>query len=338
MALEKNHIVSKRNVLNELRANNMTLQELRFFCIYLGKINPDDLSTRVVRFSISEFQKIMDFDKLRIDYLKLVARRLLAKVVSVPLDEDGSFTAFQLFKRCTVNVNKFNEWYIEIDAHDDALPLMFDFKKQYFTYHLWNALRLKSANQLRMYEILKQYEKVGVRTVSVEELKELLGISQKEYCRYGDFREKVIDICQEALKDNTDIYFTYKPIRGKGRGSKIQFLRFTILKNKDYVDQLSLEDYIDPPIEPEKSEQPNDELTRKLSFWGEACNNEFSPAEIQVFYNLLIKILSPNQLKSDTEVYDYLKLKYDEFLLQTEKTKIIHRFKYMKKMIEAALN
>ena len=54
-------IVQKRNVLNELRANNLTLQELRFFSIYLSKINPRDTSTRIVRFKLSEFQKIMNF-------------------------------------------------------------------------------------------------------------------------------------------------------------------------------------------------------------------------------------------------------------------------------------
>ena len=52
-------IVQKRNVLNELRANNLTLQELRFFTIYLSKINPYDKSTRTVKFSLSEYQKII---------------------------------------------------------------------------------------------------------------------------------------------------------------------------------------------------------------------------------------------------------------------------------------
>lgn len=33
-------IVQKQNILNEIRSNNLTLQELRFFSIYLSKINP----------------------------------------------------------------------------------------------------------------------------------------------------------------------------------------------------------------------------------------------------------------------------------------------------------
>lgn len=38
----------------------MTIQELRFFSIYLSKINPDKLETRIVRFSLTYFQKIIE--------------------------------------------------------------------------------------------------------------------------------------------------------------------------------------------------------------------------------------------------------------------------------------
>ena len=67
--LYKKAIVQKRNILNELRSNNMTLQELRFFSIYLSKINPRDVSTRVVRFPLSDFQKIMEQFLLKYDRL-----------------------------------------------------------------------------------------------------------------------------------------------------------------------------------------------------------------------------------------------------------------------------
>ena len=50
-------IVQKRNVLNELRKNSMSLQELRFFSIYLSKINSRDISTRIVRFSLEDFKR-----------------------------------------------------------------------------------------------------------------------------------------------------------------------------------------------------------------------------------------------------------------------------------------
>jgi plasmid replication initiation protein len=147
----------------------MLLQELRFFSIYLAKINSNDLATRVVRFPLEDFRKIMDFDRLNLQLLKETANSLLQKIVHIPT-ESGGFIAFQLFKECVVEKDANGEWYVEIDAHDKALPLMFEFKEKYFSYKLWNALNLKSKNQLRMFEILKQYEKKGERTLLLEEL------------------------------------------------------------------------------------------------------------------------------------------------------------------------
>ena len=214
-------IVQKRNVLNELRSNNMTLQELRFFSIYLARINPFDISTRAVRFPVEDFRKIMGFGRLNLNQLKESTDSLLSKIVHVP-DEQGGFLSFTLFKRCRVSHDSNREWFVEIDASDDALPLMFDFKNKYFKYALWNALRLKSPNQVRMYEILKQYEGLGKREITVIELRELLGISKTEYADrtgWSNFKKKVLDSCKEALEQTTDICYTYE--RGKvGKGGK----------------------------------------------------------------------------------------------------------------------
>lgn len=339
MAIKRNYLVKKRNVLNELRANNMTIQELRFFSIYLSKINPDKLETRIVRFSLSDFQKIMDFGKLNISQLKNTTNSLLSKVVNVRT-ETGGYSAFQLFKECRVDIDNNTEWYVEIDAHDKALPLMFEFKNRYFSYQLWNALRLKSANQLRMYEILKQYEKIGERIICVEELKELLGIDKKEYQRFDNFKVYVLDSCQEALKKYTDIKFNYEPYGKKGRGGKVLTLKFTIQKNESYENPLSLEQFINLEEQSHESEADlfEQQFQEKLEFLNQACNNEFSIPELTVIYNLLIKILPYNLSKEDIELYNYIKRKYDELNWRASYTKITHRFNYLKKVLEAEAN
>lgn len=260
--------VEKRNVLNELRSNNMTVQELRFFSIYLSKIDPWDKSTRVVRFPLSDFQRIMEFGRLNIGQLKASTDSLLCKIVHIP-DERGGFRSFQLFKECCVSQDDNGEWYVEIDAHDRALPLMFDFKNRYFEYELWNALRLKSTNQVRMYEILKQYEKLGKRELTVTELRELLGVASKEYSGrtgWSDFRKYVLDSCQQALKETTDICYTYK--RGKtGKGGKWLSIVFHIEKNTEYVDQLTLDEFIEQQPEPEPIAADQDEFEGQVSFF-----------------------------------------------------------------------
>lgn len=236
--IKKDNVIEKRNVLNEVRRNSMTLTELRFFTIYLSRINPRDVNTRIVKFKLDEFKKIMGIEKMNITSLKNAAVGLLEKTVTIP-NERGGFSAFQLFKRATVDQNERGEWYIEFDAHDEALPLMFEFQRDYFTYQLWNALRLRSVNQLRMYEILKQYERIGQRTLEVSELRELLGIRPGEYPRWDNFKERVLDACQRALAESTDITYTYE--RGRaGRGGKWLSIIFHIQKNDKYIDQLSL--------------------------------------------------------------------------------------------------
>ena len=247
-------IVEKRNILNAVRSNSMTLQELRFFSIYLSKINPWDKSTRVVRFPLDDFRRIMGLGAgENIAHFRYIIRHILQQVVEVPNEKGTGYTAFQLFKQAEVAKDDNDEWYVEFDAHDKALPLMFDFKNKYFKYELWNALRLKSPNQVRMYEILKQYEGLGKRELTVKELRELLGIGKNEYTDrtgWSNFKKKVLDSCQQALKETTDICYTYE--RGKvGKGGKWLSVVFHIEKNKDYVDRLTLDEFIAQQPSPE---------------------------------------------------------------------------------------
>jgi plasmid replication initiation protein len=359
------YLVQKRHVLNEIRANHMTLQELRFFSIYLSRINKDKpLETRVVRFPLEDFQKIMDLVRLDIGYMKRVTNSLLCKVVNVP-NERGGYSGFQLFKECTVDTDdRTGEWYVEIDAHDKALPLMFEFKDKYLQYQLWNALRLSSANQLRMYEILKQYEKIGHRVLTVEELKDFLGIGKAEYPRFGDFKTHVLSVCQKALAERTDIKFTYESHGKKGLGGKILALKFKIEKNDDYIDQMNLDmyttakedatvidaedvpsevddiiDIAEASIESEdtidSSDEPVSDIYReRIEFFRSACNNEFSYEDIVTFNDILLKHLPFDTAEDNVACYDYIKRAYNGML---SRDNVKHRLGYTRWYLEDAL-
>jgi len=320
----------------------MTLQELRFFSIYLSRINPNDIETRVVRFPLEDFRLIMELGRLNIEYLKNTTNSLLGKIINIPL-ESGGYEAFQVFKRCKVFLE--NEiWYIEIDAHDQALPLMFDFKEKYFSYKLWNTLKLKSSNQIRMYEILKQYEKIGYRIMTVDYLKMQLGIGEKEYQRFNNLVYRVIEPCKKALEENTDIKFTYEPYGAKGKFGKILELKFNIFKNNCYQDQLTLDEFIEEQkkieIHPEDEKRESTEISRydsRISFMQEACNNEFSKEEIIVLYNAAHKILPDSDFHDDLTLFHFFKDKYDELNMRSKKSNIKYRFNYLKKIFDAEI-
>ena len=338
MKIKVKNLIEKKNVLNEMRANStsMTLQEQRFFLIYLSKINSRDISTRIVRFPMDEFKAIMDLGRLNISSLEKATDRLLQKIVKVPYNE--GWEKFQLFKKCRLDKDDIGDWYIEIDAHDDALPLMFEFKDKYFTYKLSNILRLKSINQQRMYEILKQYEKIGSRIFGVDELKELLFIGKDEYSYYKDFRVRVLDACQQALKEHTDIKYTYESHGKKGAGGKVLALKFIIEKNEDYTDQLTLAEFIEEQQAADESDLKDDGVyarkpyNERIELLSDACNDEFSTEEIKLIYGLILD--HEAQLSTDAiAIHDYVQRRYQYLNSKAQKKKIPHRFGYLKSLI-----
>lgn len=357
--LKGKYNVTKRNILNEIRSNNMTLQELRLFSIYLSKINPKDISTRVVRFPLDDFCNIMELGKdMNIPHFRMTIRRILQQIVEVPNEKGSGYTAFQLFKQAEVEKDENGEWYVEFDAHDRALPLMFDFKRNFFEYQLWNALRLKSANQIRMYEVLKQWlnkKSSFTKEFSVKELRELLYIAPDDYSGrtgWSDFRKYVLDSCQQALKQHTDLCYTYE--RGKaGRGGKWLTIVFHISKNKDYDGQMVLDEFLPVPEPAPDTLGEDGEFVGQMTFdtltaeqdcgsdelerYAEACERSFKAQDLA----MIDKAIKTHKSAPEglTERVEWLQECYGALVVEEANKarkgkKISDRAKYLVKIIE----
>ena len=331
MILRPENLIEKRNILNEMRAVDMSLVELRFLAIYLSKINARDEQTRKVRFSFLDFVKILEIKKVNLAAMKEATARLLSHVVNTPLDS-GGYKAFQLFKRCTVDKDSNGEWYVEIDAHDDALPFMFKFKREYFTYELRNSLRLKSTNQTRLYELLKQHEYAGSWKVGLGSLKWMMNIKNDAYPLYADFRKYVLDKVQAALRESTDISFTYKAIK-KGQSGKVSAVHFTISKNTAQTEPLTLDDFLDKqeviemePVVVEESFEVNAPPLIDFDMLSDALGREFSREEVIYLYHLSLPYVQytfPRMALADTvlKLYDYFVLKYAQLNAKAKSVK-----------------
>ena len=361
--VKKDNKIEKRNDLNELRARQMTMQQLRLFAIYLSRINARDESTRRVSFPLLDFQKIMGLGRLSVSSIKNIkaaTRGLLCQVVEIP-KENGGYTQFQLFKECEVDQDESGAWRVTIDAHDKALPLFFDFKERYFIYDVGNVLRLSSANQIRMYEILKQRQKMTQPvTIQLQELRELLGIPENAYTEYKNFKRRVIDAAQKELAEQTDIQFSYTPIRA---GHKVAALAFTISANTANFPQMSIAEWIDmqpessggPPALPEAPDAaPTPEAAPVISSDGPpaaAPAPVFMPEELELYAEALPEGMTPgevdalqmearkhidtpeNRFDADIKVYDYLQDKTKLMMAQRAAVKPENRFAWLKKAV-----
>lgn len=213
MIIKGNEIVERRDILDKY-VRELGFQEGRLLRVYLSKIDARNPASRYVRFPVKDFCTIMGWTtKPKLDYFRQRTKELLQIVIDGPDQEQNVvYSQTVLFQRCRVVVIE-GQAYVELNAADDALPLMFNFKKDYVSYRIGNILRLKSPNQCLMYEFLKRHEYYGECEISVQELREKLGIAPNEYEDMRNFKRAVLDVCQKALNEYTDISFTYK--RGK---------------------------------------------------------------------------------------------------------------------------
>lgn len=238
--LDGKYVISMSHTLNEMRRNKFTHNEKKFLAIYLGMIKPDDVTTRTVGMRLDNFREVMGITEAKLAEVDKAMEGLLKKVFHFPKAKakDG-WVKYTLFTMAHLGVTNDGEWAVEMKANEDALDMFFMIKEhwRYVKYSMWTSISLKSENQMRMYELLKQRELLGQWEVALIDLRELLGIWPDEYLRFSDFKTRVLDACQAALAEFSDINYTYELVRARVKGGKVKALRFAIAQNPDFVER-----------------------------------------------------------------------------------------------------
>ena len=322
-------VVQKKNSLNEMHNFDMNFQELRLFLIYLSKINPQDISTRTVRFTLEEYVDLLGIKKINVQTIRTSLDSFLHKIIEIPT-ESGGFRRFCAFQECALDKDSNGDWFIELNAHEKALPIFFNYKNKFVTYKLKNILNLKTTIHIRMYELLKQYESLGKRTMEIEELRSFLGIKESEYARFQNFKEKVLDSCQKALSEHTDICFTYE--RGKsGRGGKWLSIQFNIFKNPKFSKPDIIECECADNATPEIKNEELDYGSELGDLLASVCDYEFEPEQIRILQDL---VLNATGSHDHMLLADYLLHKYHVMNFYDKNSQISNRFTYLQSVIK----
>jgi hypothetical protein len=222
----KNLIVKSDDLINAVY--DLTLQEQRIILIMISMINPlEDMDFRLFKLPVSVFQKLIGSDgKGYYQELQDVAEKMMKRTIHIPHPSDEGWLKVNWLASCEYLPDS---GCIELEISDKLKPYLLDLKSKYTKYHLNNILPLRSGYSIRIYELLKQFQKIGERRMTIQELRETLGISKDQYRLYGHFKSKVLVKAQRELSAKTDISFTYKEIK---RGRKIESILFFISSNK----------------------------------------------------------------------------------------------------------
>ena len=215
-------IVTQANELVEARYN-LTLGEQRLIFTMISRIQPEDDDFKPYRVSISELADFLGIDRNHIytDCQK-ITKKLLEKVLEIK--EPG-----RLLQTHWVSSADYIDGTGSVMLTFDPLlkPYLLQLKGNFTSSKLEMLLSFKSQYTMRMYSILKQYERLKCREMELEQLRTMLGIRNDQYKLYAHFRTGILEPVQKELKTKADLYFEFDEIKYGRRVGAIRFRIFT---------------------------------------------------------------------------------------------------------------
>jgi plasmid replication initiation protein len=224
MEKEKNTLVEANTLLEAKHSFNLV--ELKMLLMAVAKIRREDKGFSVYRIYTSEFRDLaaIKSNNAYYKYLRQIARSLRRKEVEIETEHGhlitGYFSDIELYK---------NHGYMDFYISPKMKPYLLQLRENFTIYDIRNVINCKSVYSIRMYQLLKQYEKIGQRTIHLKDLKIMLGLGKDKYPRWNNFRSRILEVARKELKKHSDIYFEYET---KRQGRLIDKIIFHIKKQR----------------------------------------------------------------------------------------------------------
>ena len=217
-------IVTQANELVESRYN-LTLGEQRLIFTMIARIQPEDKDFKPYNISLHELADFLGINKNHIYAdCKKITKKLLEKVVEI--QEPGRL----LQTHWVSSADYVDGTGVVMLTFDPLLkPYLLQLKGNFTSSKLEMLLSFKSQYTMRMYTLLKQYERLKEREIELQQLREILGIGKEQYKLYSNFRDRVLEPTKEELKLKADLYFEFDEIK---YGRRVGAIRFRILSKK----------------------------------------------------------------------------------------------------------
>ncbi|MGE6868800.1 replication initiation protein [Lysinibacillus fusiformis] len=225
--ISADNLITKSNQLIEA-AYKLNEIEQKIILTLISLVQPNDKEFQSYTFTIKDFIKLIGGNSnTRYKELEEITRNMLAKIYEIRFEE--RLVQVQWLSQADYNYKKGT---IELTLHKFLTPYLLELKKEFTSYHLKNVSKLKGHYSIRIYELLKQYERLQERTLTMEDLRHKLGATSI-YPAYGNFKQRVILPSQKQINKKSDITFEFQEIK---QGRAVKEIKFFI-KTKDSIIQ-----------------------------------------------------------------------------------------------------
>jgi len=234
---KKSTMVIQQNKLIEAKGR-MTIMEQKILRMVISQISPADDSFREYQIDVAN----MGLTSTSIySEIKSAADRLLSRKIEIE-EIDPKTKKRQFYMTRFLSGARYMDGcgHLTVTFDPGLKPYLLNLQTQFTRYELKNVMEMRSAHALRIYELLKQYQKIGTRAFELDELKKILGIAGK-YSVYKDLERRVLIPARTEINAKTDLDVSYEKIKNlSGVVDKIVFL-------------IRAKKTIEPEPEPEKS-------------------------------------------------------------------------------------
>lgn len=239
----KNQVITQSNHLTEARYT-LTIAEQRLVLTLLSLISPNDDDFKEYEIKVLDFKNLFNIKTNAVyEQFREVLKRLASRVIYIPKTKGGKDYLISHWFSSAEYDSSVNSVRISFDKK--LKPYLIQLKEQFKEYKLFILTQFKSIYTIRIYMLLKQYEKIGFREFELEEFRSILDIKESEYQKYADFRKRVLDQAKKEFETKnketggyiSDINFELETIR---TGREITRLRFNI-KKQTYQEALPME-------------------------------------------------------------------------------------------------
>lgn len=216
--MDVKNLVTKSNLLIEANYRLGLVEQKIILCV-ASNIQPHDSDFKTYTFPIKEFHKLIGLKgSPKYTELRKITKELMRKVFEVRVNNKVVQVAW-------LSYVSYNEQEGTIDVRFDPFlrPFLLELKKNFTSYRLENVVKLKSSYAIRLYELLKQYEKIRERMFTLDDLRNILG-ADDIYPAYGNFKQRILVPAQNELKDKTDIQFDIAEYKTGRKVDRVKFI------------------------------------------------------------------------------------------------------------------
>jgi hypothetical protein len=232
---QANELVSARYIL--------PLAEQRLVLTMIARIQPDDEDFKPYLISISELADFLGVARSSAyQECKKLTEKLMTRVLKI--EEPG-----RLLQTNWISSAEYIDGTGMVSLSFDPLlkPYLLQLKGNFTSCKLHMLLSFKSQYTMRVYSLLKQYELLRKREISLNELREILGLRKDLHTEYRELKRHILLATQKELAEKSDLTFEFDEIK---HGRRVGAIRFYITSKQLHEPLMDNAQISPPPLLP----------------------------------------------------------------------------------------